>query len=220
MPDSMEKGPEEALRRILDFPTEYYTVLDISKDSSTLQIKRAYKKLALILHPDKNPSSKAEEAFKVVSKAYSVLVEENARRNYDLYGAGREATGLQSDPRMSRSRFHFVSFLPFLIILFCILFQCFFEETNDYPDFRYSPSGEFTAERFTEGHHVRYFVTPSIEHWLHSQDIENIQKYEKFIEFKHHHLSDIHQNLMKPYSTWGDSNLQPKPMNPNKLLTF
>lgn len=72
---------------------DFYKALGVAKDSSQADIKKAYRKLAQELHPDKNPDNKkAEERFKEVSEAYSVLSDEKKRKEYDeareLYGGG------------------------------------------------------------------------------------------------------------------------------------
>ena len=65
----------------------YYEVLQVSKDATTTEIKKAYRKLALKYHPDKNPGDKeAEEKFKIVSEAYAVLSDDEKRQIYDTYG--------------------------------------------------------------------------------------------------------------------------------------
>ncbi len=66
---------------------DYYEVLEVSRNASTTQIKKAYRKLALKYHPDKNPGDKkAEELFKEASEAYSVLSDESNREKYDRFG--------------------------------------------------------------------------------------------------------------------------------------
>jgi molecular chaperone DnaJ len=72
---------------------DYYSALGVAKDASQADIKKAYRKLARELHPDKNPGdSKAEARFKEVSEAYDVLSDDKRRREYDearsLFGAG------------------------------------------------------------------------------------------------------------------------------------
>ncbi len=65
----------------------YYEVLQVSKDATTTEIKKAYRKLALKYHPDKNQGDKeAEEKFKIISEAYAVLSDDKKRQIYDTYG--------------------------------------------------------------------------------------------------------------------------------------
>lgn len=65
---------------------DYYDVLGVKKDADKRDIKKAYRKLALKYHPDKNPSKDAEEKFKEISEAYAVLSDEEKRQMYDQYG--------------------------------------------------------------------------------------------------------------------------------------
>ena len=72
---------------------DYYAALGVAKDASSADIKKAYRKLARELHPDKNPGdAKAEARFKEVSEAYDVLSDASRRREYDearsLFGGG------------------------------------------------------------------------------------------------------------------------------------
>jgi len=65
----------------------YYEVLQVSKDATTTEIKKAYRKLALKYHPDKNQGDKeAEEKFKIINEAYAVLSDDQKREIYDRYG--------------------------------------------------------------------------------------------------------------------------------------
>merc|ERR1719222_1890148 len=65
---------------------DYYDLLDVSREAGEDAIKRAYKKLALKLHPDKNKAPGAEEAFKKLSKAVQCLTDEEKKHVYDRYG--------------------------------------------------------------------------------------------------------------------------------------
>jgi molecular chaperone DnaJ len=66
---------------------DYYEVLGVNRDSSDEEIKKAYRKLAMKYHPDRNPDSKdAEEKFKEAKEAYEILSEAEKRRAYDAYG--------------------------------------------------------------------------------------------------------------------------------------
>src|SRR5437764_12772498 len=63
---------------------DYYAALDVPKDADATAIKKAYRKLARDLHPDKNPdNAQAEARFKEVSEAYDVLSDEKRRSEYD-----------------------------------------------------------------------------------------------------------------------------------------
>lgn len=65
---------------------DFYSVLGISRDASEDEIKKAYRKMALKFHPDKNKSKEAEEKFKDVSEAYEVLSDKKKKEIYDQYG--------------------------------------------------------------------------------------------------------------------------------------
>lgn len=66
---------------------DYYEVLGVSKESSKDELKKAYRKMALKYHPDKNPDDKeAEEKFKEAASAYEVLSDDDKRSRYDQFG--------------------------------------------------------------------------------------------------------------------------------------
>jgi DnaJ homolog subfamily B member 12 len=66
---------------------DYYEVLGLTKEATDSDIKKAYKKLALQLHPDKNKAPGAVEAFKAVGNAVAILTDAEKRKSYDLYGS-------------------------------------------------------------------------------------------------------------------------------------
>lgn len=72
----------EKVKRCKDF----YEVLGITNEATDSEIKRAYKKLALQLHPDKNHAPGASEAFKILGNAAGTLTDAEKRKKYDLYG--------------------------------------------------------------------------------------------------------------------------------------
>lgn len=83
---------------------DYYEILGINKSSSQDEIKKAYRKVALQFHPDRNPGNKeAEERFKEAAEAYEVLSDSEKRAQYDRFGhagLGSGATGFSGGMRM------------------------------------------------------------------------------------------------------------------------
>jgi molecular chaperone DnaJ len=74
---------------------DYYEILGVTKSSSADEIKKAYRKVAMQFHPDRNPGDKAaEEKFKEAAEAYEVLSDQEKRAQYDRYGhAGMNSRG-------------------------------------------------------------------------------------------------------------------------------
>jgi len=67
---------------------DYYNILNVSKSASQDEIKKAYRKLAMKYHPDRNQGNKdAEAKFKDISEAYAVLSNPEKRKQYDMFGA-------------------------------------------------------------------------------------------------------------------------------------
>lgn len=65
---------------------DYYEVLNISKNATEQEIKKAFRKLAMEFHPDRNKSPEAEEKFKEINEAYEILSDANKRAKYDQFG--------------------------------------------------------------------------------------------------------------------------------------
>src|ERR1700758_3979939 len=73
---------------------DYYEVLGVGKTSTPDDVKKAYRKLAIQFHPDKNPGDKkAEERFKELSEAYEVLSDPQKKQMYDQFGHAANAGG-------------------------------------------------------------------------------------------------------------------------------
>src|SRR3954466_12738405 len=78
---------------------DYYEILGLSKSSSQDEIKKAYRKVAMQHHPDRNPGDKAaEEKFKEAAEAYEILSDPDKKSQYDrfghnAFGPGRSSTG-------------------------------------------------------------------------------------------------------------------------------
>ncbi|KAI0788714.1 hypothetical protein C8Q75DRAFT_733991 [Abortiporus biennis] len=101
-----EYTPEQAamVKRIRSCQiTEYYEILQVKRECEEVEVKKAYRKLALALHPDKNGAPGADEAFKMVSKAFQVLSDPQKRAVYDQHGSDPEQrfNGMSSSSRAS-----------------------------------------------------------------------------------------------------------------------
>ena len=106
---------------------DYYEVLGIIKSASADEIKKAYRKLALKYHPDRNKGDKAAEAkFKEASEAYHVLSDKERRINYDQFGhAAFEGVG----GRGGFSNFDFSNaFSDILVQIYLMIFLKVLEE--------------------------------------------------------------------------------------------
>ncbi|KAA8540915.1 hypothetical protein F0562_024947 [Nyssa sinensis] len=82
---------------------DYYNILKVNRSASDEDLKKAYRRLAMIWHPDKNPSNKkeSEAKFKQISEAYDVLSDPQKRQIYDLYGEEALKSGQVPPPPSS-----------------------------------------------------------------------------------------------------------------------
>ena len=72
---------------------DYYEILGVNKTASADEIKKAYRKVAMQFHPDRNPGDKsAEEKFKEAAEAYEVLSDADKKGQYDRYGHGSQTS--------------------------------------------------------------------------------------------------------------------------------
>jgi curved DNA-binding protein CbpA len=76
-----ERECDEIIRK-----KDYYDILGVSKTADEAEIKRAYKKMAIKFHPDKNNADNSADAFKKISHAFQILSDKGKRDNYDRYG--------------------------------------------------------------------------------------------------------------------------------------
>lgn len=85
---------------------DYYTILGVTKAATESELKKAYRKLALALHPDKNCAPGANEAFKAVGNAYAVLSNSDKRSHYDKYGLDDDRPSPQGRSRRYHRHYH------------------------------------------------------------------------------------------------------------------
>ena len=95
---------------------DYYEVLGVRRNASADEIKKAFRKLAVQYHPDKNPNNKeeAEEKFKEAAEAYEILSDPDKRERYDRFGHA----GVQGTSRSSSYGFDFASFDDIFTLFF------------------------------------------------------------------------------------------------------
>ncbi|XP_022867770.1 dnaJ homolog subfamily B member 3-like [Olea europaea var. sylvestris] len=81
---------------------DYYNILKVNRNASDEDLKKAYRRLAMIWHPDKNANTlEAEAKFKQISEAYDVLSDPEKRQIYDLYGEEGLKSGQAPPPKRS-----------------------------------------------------------------------------------------------------------------------
>ncbi|KAL0357519.1 UNVERIFIED_CONTAM: DnaJsubfamily B member 4 [Sesamum calycinum] len=85
---------------------DYYNILKVNRSATDEDLKKAYRRLAMIWHPDKNSNKQEAEAkFKQISEAYDVLSDPQKRQIYDLYGEeGLKSAQCPPPPRGPRNR--------------------------------------------------------------------------------------------------------------------
>ncbi|PVU94540.1 hypothetical protein BB561_002478 [Smittium simulii] len=132
---SYTKEQVEAVTRIMSFKNDYYRVLELQKTASDSEIKKSYRKLALQFHPDKNKAPSADEAFKIVSQAFTTLSDSQKRGHYDQFGAATSPAKF-SNTQFSQQPFAFTQTSD---ISPEDLFNAFFGQNVDGFDFNFGP---------------------------------------------------------------------------------
>ncbi|KAF9543370.1 hypothetical protein EC957_000961 [Mortierella hygrophila] len=109
-PVERDYTPEQvaAVKAIRSSGGDFYKVLGVKKDATDIEIKKAYRKVALQMHPDKNGAPGADEAFKVVSKAFTVLSDSQKRAIFDQHGPeDGKSSGVNYDrPRPATQQYY------------------------------------------------------------------------------------------------------------------
>ncbi|PAA47329.1 hypothetical protein BOX15_Mlig020861g2 [Macrostomum lignano] len=125
----MASGPSErdGGRKLSTTGESLYQVLGLQKDATPEQIKKAYRKLALQYHPDKNPDPASADRFKEINRANRVLSDETKKSIYDKYGS----MGLHIASQFGEDNVnaYFVLSHPCckaLFVLCCVFTGCFF----------------------------------------------------------------------------------------------
>ena len=83
----------QTVQKMLEPRASYYQIMKLSNDASGDQVKKAFKQLSLQVHPDRNHARRAEEAFKVLHQAFTVLADPTARSSYDAAMASKPRSG-------------------------------------------------------------------------------------------------------------------------------
>ncbi len=92
--ESTKSEPETPCLAIKPTGKDFYKVLGVAPDSNEDEIKKAYRKLALKFHPDKNSDADAEDRFKEIAEAYEILTDAKKRSIYDQFGEEGENEGV------------------------------------------------------------------------------------------------------------------------------
>ena len=91
-----EKEQKDKECKIIIAKKDYYDILQVNREANEDEIRKAYKKLAIKFHPDKNNSEFSSDAFKKVSHAFTVLSNKEKKQRYDTFGT-EEDVGMSTE---------------------------------------------------------------------------------------------------------------------------
>ncbi|KAJ2278061.1 Chaperone protein dnaJ, partial [Coemansia sp. RSA 370] len=100
------KEQVSAVKKVMKIKDDYYKVLAIERTATEVEIKKAYRKSALAFHPDKNTAPGADEAFKLVAHAFTVLSDKDKRAHYDRFGAESRGGGPSYSAQQQHAAFN------------------------------------------------------------------------------------------------------------------
>jgi DnaJ-class molecular chaperone len=173
--------------------SSYYEILNVSNISSQADIKKAYHKLALKYHPDKNKSVEAEEIFKNVTKAYATLSDPDKRRFYDISGIESDDNVISSEEAFEMFNNMFQQFAPTLF------------DMSNMENIQYSDIEQFNLNDFNIT--VLSSTIPTVVNACDSNIINDISTHllqsmnvfkEKPVDL--HKYNNITEPISKPYS--------------------
>lgn len=137
---------------------DFYEILGVSKDAGESELKKQYKKLALLFHPDKNKAPGATEAFKAIGNAFAVLSDPEKRKQYDTFGSPENKNCRRTSYQRQHEYYEYTRGFESDISaeeLFNMFFGSGFPSANPYPR---RPQRRFTPR---ESHHSRQDGQPN-----------------------------------------------------------
>ena len=138
---------------------DYYKLLDVSKDATQKEIKRAYRKLARKYHPDVSSEADAEARFKEMGEAYEVLKDPEKRAAYDQLGANYQAGQSFTPPPDWDAGFEFSGggFTSENASQYSDFFENLFGQQYE-PEFRQQRGADFNNPRGAQDHHAKVLI--------------------------------------------------------------
>jgi len=138
--------------------TDYYSILSVQRSATDDELKRAYRKLAMKWHPDKNPDKKEEaaEQFQLIAEAYDVLSDREKRAIYDQYGEEGLKNGIPDGNGGTRGGYSFNNNAK-------EIFERFFGTDNPFAEFGFGDSMPFKSNMKKQGPQKAPDVTENLE---------------------------------------------------------